>query len=92
LAGEVADLFDTFAGDVGRIHVSLESQKGTVGELEAAMGIVDESSQSTKESLTSLHDIVKELVSRADGLREDVEAYRSAPSTEESDDGVELPV
>ncbi|MHB8766122.1 MAG: methyl-accepting chemotaxis protein [Deferrisomatales bacterium] len=73
---KTAELMESFAVQVQGIHGLVGEQRGTSGRLEAALDQVAESSSSTRESLETIHGVVKELVGQSDGLRQDVGALR----------------
>ncbi len=78
-----ADLMGSFRREVEEIHALLAGQKGTAASLETALAEVGESSTSTRESLDALHGIVKELVTQADGIREELGVFAVASEGEE---------
>ncbi|MEW6488171.1 MAG: methyl-accepting chemotaxis protein [Thermodesulfobacteriota bacterium] len=82
-----ADLMGSFRSEVEGIDRLLASQQATAAALEAALGEVGDSSTSTRESLDGLHGIVKELVTRADGIREEAALLQTASAGEEHEDG-----
>lgn len=73
-AMEVAELMDTFVGQMEEIESIVLKQKTGVNTLDQAMSSVSESAEATRESLESIHKIVNELVSHADSLRDEVDA------------------
>lgn len=81
-----ADLMGSFRSEVEGIDGLLVSQQETAAALEAALGEVGDSSTSTRESLDGLHGIVKELVARADGIREEAALLQTASAGEEHKD------
>ena len=54
------------------IHSLVDRQRETSSELDAALGQVAESAESTQESRATLHSIVNELVKQSDELKEEV--------------------
>lgn len=82
-----ADLMGSFRSEVEGIDGLLASQQETAAALETALGEVGDSSTSTRESLDGLHGIVKELVARADGIREEAALLSTASSGEEHRNG-----
>lgn len=82
-----AALMGSFRSEVEGIDGLLASQQATAAVLEAALGEVGDSSASTRESLDGLHGIVKELVARADGIREEAALLQTASAGEEHGDG-----
>lgn len=78
-AMEVAELMETFVGQMEDIESLVLKQKSGVTTLDQAMSGVADSAESTRESLESIHKIVNELVAHADSLRDEVEACGITP-------------
>lgn len=83
-AMEVAELMDTFLGQMEEIETLVLKQKTGVATLDQTMTSVEESADATRESLVSIHKIVNELVSHADSLRAEVEACGVTQATGEN--------
>jgi methyl-accepting chemotaxis protein len=67
-----AELMGSFASRVEGIHSLVDRQEQTAAVLEASLGRVAESSVSSRESLDTIHVIVREMVEESDGLRGEV--------------------
>jgi methyl-accepting chemotaxis protein len=81
------ELMGSLSTQVEGIHGLVDRQSQTAGSLDQALGQVAESSDSTRESLATIHSIVNDLVAQSDRLQEEVQGLSSGP--EEGGDGEE---
>ncbi len=83
-----SELIGSFTHEVEGIQSLLSGQDETASELGSALGEVNESSDSTRESLDALHALLKELVRQADGIREEVGVLWAGADTAEPEESL----
>ncbi|MBI5016647.1 MAG: methyl-accepting chemotaxis protein [Deltaproteobacteria bacterium] len=79
------DVVGSLSTQVEGIHGLLDRQTETAGSLDQVLGQVAESSESTRESLGTIHSIVNDLVAQSDRLQEEVQGLSSGPEEEDHD-------
>lgn len=76
------DLMASFSSQVEGINSGVDRQRETAVSLEGALDQLLESSDSTRESLNTLHSLVNTMVAHADGLRGDVDILQGKGAEE----------
>lgn len=74
------ELMGSLSTQVEGIHAVVDRQTQTAAALDQALGQVAESSESTGESLGTIHTIVNDLVTQSDGLQEEVRSLSEGSS------------